>query len=162
MLEQTDPAGADRAVVLRAHEERDERRLGELEFGIFSAALIIDRSGVLQELVETTAAVALGGPHSGARLLAAGHAEFAGGASGFRMDVVLAAGEARPLRYVSWLALAAEDLVLRGGIFVTMRAVGPTWPAASQMLDSLRIIGLAGAQGAAGGRIALPLVRGGR
>ncbi len=161
MLEQTDPAGPDRAVVLRAREEGDEARLvGELEIGIFSAAFIIDRGGVLQELVETTAAVALGGPGSGARLLAAGNCELAAGASGFRMDVVLPPGEPRAPRYVSWLALASDDLALPGGVFVTMRAAGPRWPAGSAMLDSLRISGMAGASAAVGGRLALPLLRG--
>jgi hypothetical protein len=161
MIEQTDPAGPDRAVVLRAREESDDGRLlGELELGIFSAAFIIDRGGVLQELVETAAAVALGGPDSGARLLAAGNCELAAGASGFRMDVVMPAGEPRAPRYVSWLALASDDLALSGGVFVTVRAAGPRWPAASLMLDSLRISGMAGAGVAGGSRLALPLLRG--
>lgn len=164
MLEQTDPAGPDRAVVLRAREEHDGRLLGDLELGIFSATLIIDRTGVLQELVETTAAVALGGPAHTARLLAAGEASFAAGASGFRMDVVVRAGDqgdARPVcPYVTWMALASEDLVLPGGLFITMRSAAPSWPAASHMLDSLRIIGLAGGRAALGSPLALPLIRG--
>jgi len=159
MIEQTDPGGPDRAVVLRAREESEDGRLvGELELGIFS--YIIDRAGVLQELVETAAAVALGGPGSGARLLASGNCELAGGASGFRIDVVLPAGEPRAPRYVSWLALASDDLALPGGVFVTMRAAGPRWAASSVMLDSLRISGLVGASAQAGGRLALPLLRG--
>jgi hypothetical protein len=104
--------------------------------------------------------VALGGPGSGARLLAAGNAEFAGGASGFRMDVVTPPGEPRAPRYVSWLALASDDLALPGGVFVTMRAAGPRWDAATAMLDSLRISGMAGASGSLGARLALPLLRG--
>lgn len=162
MLEQIDPAGPERAVVLRAHQEGDDgRRLGELELGVFSASLIIDRAGVLQELVETTAG--LGG--SGHKLIGAGNASFAAGASGYRMDVVMTApGEQAEARsacpYVTWLALASEDLVLPGGLFATVRSATPSWEAGSHMLDSLRISGLVGARVALGSPFALPLVRG--
>ena len=165
MLEQIDPAGPERAVVLRAHQQGDDgRRLGELELGVFSASLIIDRAGVLQELVETTAGVALGGPAAG-KLIGSGNATFAAGATGYRMDVVMTAAgeqaEARPAcPYVTWLALASEDLVLPGGLFVTVRSATPSWAAGSHMLDSLRISGLAGARAAYGSPFALPLVRG--
>lgn len=156
MLERTDPSGPDRAVVLRAHERSDEgRTIGELELGVFSASFIIDRAGVLQELVEATAAQA---PAAG-KLLGAGNAFFAGGASGYRMDVVVTEGRP-PCPYVTWIALASDDLVLPGGLFATIRSAGPSWPAASQMLDSLRIIGLAGARAPLGSPLALPLVRG--
>jgi hypothetical protein len=161
MLEQIDPAGPDRAVVLRAHQRGDDgRRLGELELGVFSASLIIDRAGVLQELVETTAGLSPGG-----KLIGAGNASFAAGASGYRMDVVMTApgeqAEARPAcPYVTWLALASEDLVLPGGLFATIRSATPSWAAGSHMLDSLRISGLAGARSALGSPFALPLVRG--
>jgi hypothetical protein len=166
MIEQIDPAGPDRAVVLRAHQRSDEgRMLGELELGVFSASFIIDRDGVLKELVEATAALALGGPATG-KLLGAGEAAFAAGASGYRMDVVMigAGGgeaDARPAcPYVTWLALASGDLVLPGGLFITLRSAAPTWPAATAMFDSLRISGLAGARSPYGGPISLPLVRG--
>jgi hypothetical protein len=163
MLEQIDPAGPDRAVVLRAHERSDEGRiLGELELGVFSASFIIDRAGVLQELVETSAGLALGGP-AASRLLGAGEAAFAAGASGYRMDVVMTAvgEEARPAcPYATWLALASDDLVLPGGLFATIRSAAPTWLAATAMLDSLRISGLAGARSPLGSPLSLPLVRG--
>ena len=166
MIEQIDPAGPDRAVVLRAHQRSDEGRMqGELELGVFSASFIIDRAGVLRELVETAAALALGGPVAG-KLLGAGEASFAAGASGYRMDVVMmgaggGAGEARTVcPYLTWLALAPGDLVLPGGLFVTIRSAAPTWPAASAMLDTLRISGLAGARSPLGPPISLPLVRG--
>lgn len=165
MFERIDPAGPDRAVVLRAHQRSDEgRTVGELELGIFSASFIIDRGGVLKELVEATAGLALGGPAAG-KLLGAGEASFAAGASGYRMDVVLTAGgeaaEARPAcPYVTWIALASDDLVLPGGLFATIRSATPSWPAASQLLDSLRISGLAGARAPLGSPLALPLVRG--
>lgn len=164
MLEQIDPAGPDRAVVLRAHQHSEDGRLvGDLELGIFSAALLIDRRGVLRELVEVTAALAPGAPAT-SRLLGAGDASFAAGASGYRMDVVLTAtdpGEPRPAcPYVTWLALASDDLVLPGGLFATIRSAAPTWAAAGQMLDSLRVSGLAGAYASPGARLALPLVRG--
>lgn len=165
MIEQIDPAGPDRAVVLRAHQRSDDgRMLGELELGVFSASFIIDREGVLKELVEATASLASGGP--GPKLLGAGEAAFAAGASGYRMDVVMigASGgeaDARPAcPYLTWLALASGDLVLPGGLFLTIRSAAPTWPAASAMLDSLRISGLAGARSPYGGPISLPLVRG--
>jgi len=163
MLEQTDPAGLDRAVVLRAHQERDGRRIGEVEVGIFSAALIIDRDGVLKELVEATAAVALGGGAASGKLVGAGIAAFESGAGGYRMDVVMTGveNEARPAcPYVSWLALVSADLALPGGLFLTIRSAAPSWPAASHMLDSLRISGLVGARAPYGSGFALPLVRG--
>lgn len=164
MLEQIDPAGPDRAVVLRAHQRGDDGRLvGELELGIFSAALVIDRRGVLRELVETTRAVSPGAP-AASRLLGAGEASFAAGVSGYRMDVVVVSGdegESRPAcPYLTWLALASDDLVLPGGLFATIRSAAPSWAAGSQILDTLRISGLAGAYAPPGARLALPLVRG--
>lgn len=149
-------------MVLRAFERSEGRTIGELEVGIFSAGLIIDRSGVLEELVTATAGHLLSGPAVG-KLLGSGSVSFAG-ASGHRMDVVLSAdeqGEARPAcPYVTWLALASDDLAVPGGVFVTIRTAGPTWGAAVHMLDSLRIGGLRGARAPAGPRMALPLIRG--
>jgi hypothetical protein len=163
MLEQTDPDDPDRGVVLRAHEQIDGRRVGQLELGVFSADLIIDRDGVLEELVTSTAALVLAGPAAG-RLLVAGSVAFAAGASGHRMDVVLSSdeqGQPRPAcPYVTWLALGSDDLALRGGVFATIHSAGPSWDAATRMLDSLRISGLGGNRAAAATRLALPLVRG--
>ena len=111
-LEQTDPAGEGRAVVLRALERDSSSRLiGELELGVFSAGLIIDRMGVLEELVRKTAEEALTGR---VEVLGSGEVSFERGASGYRLDVVLSEPGCP---YVSWIALASADFAVRGGVF---------------------------------------------
>lgn len=115
---------------LRASERRpDGRTVGELEVAVFSAALIIDRDGILEEKARDvtggTAAVRIKLP----------------GASGFRADAVQAA---TPLPYVYVFAMAPHDLGVDGGVLVTVRCATPDWPAADQMLRSLRILTRAG------------------
>jgi len=117
--------------VLTCRELRQDGRLvGELEVGVFSAALIIDRDGILaekareiisREAAEQTQAVAVA-----VRLP---------GASGFRAGAVVRAA----LPYVHVFALAADDGV-DGGVLVTVRCASPDWTAADHILRSLRIV----------------------
>ncbi len=114
---------------LRCSERREDgRTLGELEVEVFSAALIIDRDGILEEkardLVGGTAAVRVSLP----------------GASGFRADGV----QNSALPYVYVFAMAPHDLGVDGGVLVTVRSATPDWPAADHILRSLRILTRAG------------------
>jgi hypothetical protein len=156
------------AAVITCEERGPVGRLvGTIEIGLFSASLIIDRAGVLQDLATTTAAAALAGPARG-RLLGQGEVELSGGASGYRVDAVLQLDEDGRFRpdcpYASWLALAGPDAVARGGVFAVIRSAGPDWRAAAELLDSLEIGG-SGARPTSGGgaasaqRLNLPLVR---
>lgn len=110
---------------------QDGRILGELEIRLFSAALVIDRDGILAEKAcEVLAAEATvrGGPTAVAVALP--------GASGYRADAVVHA--ALPYRYA--FAIAPGDLGVDGGIAVVVRCASPDWPAADHMLRSLRIL----------------------
>ncbi|HYU16871.1 MAG TPA: hypothetical protein VEL05_12385, partial [Candidatus Acidoferrum sp.] len=71
--------------------------------------------------------------------------ELAGGASGYRIDVVLQLDQDGLIRpecpYASWLALAGEDAVVPGGVLAVVRSAGPIWRAAIGLLNSLEILG---------------------
>jgi hypothetical protein len=161
------PAGEGPSAAVLQCEERgpSDRLVGTVEIGLFSASLIIDRAGVLQDLASATAAAALAGPARG-KLLSQGEVELGGGASGYRIDAILQLDEEGRFRpdcpYASWLALAGNDPVARGGVFVVIRSAGPDWRAAAELLDSLEIGGV-GARSTSGGsatlRLNLPLVR---
>jgi len=117
---------------LRCRELRqDGRVVGELEVGVFAAALVIDRDGILaekaREVMDQLASVR-GGATSFAVTLP--------GASGFRSDAVDQA--ALPYAYV--FAIAPPDLGVDGGVLVTIRSASPDWTAADHMLRSLRIL----------------------
>jgi hypothetical protein len=107
------------------------RTRGELEISLFSAALVIDRDGILAEKaceVLSREATVRGGPNAVAVALP--------GASGFRAEAVLNA----PLPYRYAFAIAPPDLGVDGGIAITIRCASPDWPAADHMLRSLRIL----------------------
>jgi hypothetical protein len=111
--------------LLRCTEKADDGRpIGELEVTVFSAALVIDRDGIL----EAKASDNTGGAHAVPVVLP--------GASGYfaeaRDDANL------PYRYV--FAIAPHDLAIDGGLLVTIRSAAPDWPAADRLLQSLRII----------------------
>jgi hypothetical protein len=106
------------------------RTLGEIEISVFSAALIIDRDGVLAEKaceVLGREAMLRGDPIAVAVRLP--------GAAGFRADAVQ--NTALPYRYVFALA---PDEVVDGGVLITIRCASPDWPAADQILRSLRVL----------------------
>ncbi|HEX7842981.1 MAG TPA: hypothetical protein VF469_36160 [Kofleriaceae bacterium] len=106
------------------------RTLGEIEISVFAAALIIDRDGILAEKaceVLGREATLRGEPTAVAVRLP--------GAAGFRADAVQ--NTALPYRYVFALA---PDEVVDGGVLITIRCASPDWPAADQMLRSLRVL----------------------
>jgi hypothetical protein len=126
-------------IVVRCCERRAGKTVGELEIAVFQAALVIDRDGILEEKVrgvveEATAA--------GARVLTPIPVSLPG-ASGYRGDAELVRpmGTQRPaLPYVYVFAMASHDLGVDGGVLVTVRCATPDWPAADQLLRSLRIL----------------------
>jgi len=101
-----------------------EPRVGELEVAVFSAALIIDRDGILA----AKASEAAGGRPVVEISLP--------GASGYRAEAVVDG----PLRYMLVFAIAPDDLGIDGGLLVTIRSARPDWPAAEELLRSLRIL----------------------
>lgn len=136
----------DGETLLRCTQTRDDGRpLGELEVTVFSAALVIDRDGIL----EAKASDNTGGAHAVPVVLP--------GASGYFAET---RGDAQlPYRYV--FAIAPHDLAIDGGVLVTVRSARPDWPAADRALQSLRIItrhGVAPANDVAADAPLLPLV----
>ncbi len=115
----------DGETLVRCTEVRDDGKpLGELDVTVFSAALVIDRDGIL----EAKASDNSGGAHALPVTLP--------GASGYFAE---AKGDAQlPYRYV--FAIAPHDLAVEGGVLVTVRSARPDWPAADRLLQSLRII----------------------
>jgi hypothetical protein len=149
-----DPCGA----VLRGEERRaDGQLVGTVEIGLFPASLLIDRAGALRDAARAWARASLVAP-ARVRLLGEGDIELAGGARGYRIDLLVqldVRGRLRPPRpYRSWFALTGEA-VLTGGVSVQLCSASPTWPAAARLLDSLAIPDAA----PAGARPSLPLVR---
>jgi hypothetical protein len=107
------------------------RTRGELEISLFSAALVIDRDGILAEKareVLAREATVRGGPMAVAVALP--------GASGYRADAVV--NTALPYRYA--FAIAPPDLGVDGGVAIVVRCASLGWPAADHMLRSLRIL----------------------
>jgi len=132
--------------LLRCTEKRDDGKpVGELEVTVFSAALVIDRDGIL----EAKASENTGGAHAVPVVLP--------GASGYFAET---RGDAQlPYRYV--FAIAPHDLAIEGGVLVTVRSARPDWPAAERLLQSLRILtrhGTAPANDVAADAPILPLV----
>jgi hypothetical protein len=107
---------------VRCAETRDGRTVGELEVAPFSAALILDRDGILEEKVRDAAgatAVPIELPN----------------ASGFRAATV-ASSAALPYLYV----FAFAPLGVDGGVMVIVRSEKPAWAAADSILGSLRLL----------------------
>ena len=119
----------DGPVVVRCTEEADGKLIGELDVELFRAALVIDRDGILEAKAESAASLAgrAGGPV----------AITLPGASGFRSEVVRKGA----LPYVRVFAIAGDDLSADGGVLVTMRSAKPDWPAADEVLATLRVLG---------------------
>jgi hypothetical protein len=140
--ERIEVAAGQRGVVFVLVERRvdsDDRVIGRLELGIFTAALIIDRDGVLEQLTSVAAEQVVAS--IGGRVLSASPVELAGGPSGHRTDVTLVPrdGTRAELPCVSYFALAPSELGVRGGVFVTISSVASPWDAGTAMLESLRI-----------------------
>jgi hypothetical protein len=142
----------DGAMLVCREVRQDGRTMGELEVGVFAAALVIDRDGILAEKAR-----------EGLERQARGHGEAIAvavslpGASGFRAEAV----EDTPLPYVSVSAVAPHDLGVDGGLLVTVRSARPDWPAADHILRSLRILtrhGMAAANDEVADAAILPIV----
>ena len=141
-LIRTEPIAPNRATLLVVRERAGDPVIGELELGAFSAALIMDRDGILEQMVAVEADRALAPPASGRRDSVL-PIELSSGTSGYRADVVLLrdrAGVAKPaLPYHAFLALGTPDIV-DAGIFVSVRTAKPEWPALDAMLATLRVV----------------------
>jgi hypothetical protein len=144
----TEPIAPDRGTLLTCRQvDAKGAPIGVLELGAFSAALIMDRDGILEQMVAVEAERALAAPAAGRRESVL-PVEYDGGASGYRADVVLLrdrAGEVKPrLPYLSFCALGTDDIV-DAGLFVTIRCAHPEWLALDELLSSLRIVRQGGA-----------------
>ena len=112
--------------------------VGELEVSVFHAALLIDRDGILEEKMhEAISSNSKPGAHVEPLLPIA-----LPGVSGYRADIEeRAVGVAKSaLPYVYVFAMAPNDLALDGGLLVVVRSASPAWPAADNILSSLRIL----------------------
>jgi len=125
------PVAAGDAIVRCCEKREDGKTVGELEVSMFKAALIIDRDGILEEKARTIA-------ESCAQGVAGTVAVSLPGASGYRADVEPRGKVALP--YVHVFAMAPHDLGVDGGVVVVVRSAKPEWPAAEQMLGSLRLL----------------------
>ncbi|HEV7554235.1 MAG TPA: hypothetical protein VGO00_02205 [Kofleriaceae bacterium] len=110
--------------MVRWAEVREGRTVGELEVAPFSAALILDRDGILEEKVRgvagATATIPIQLPN----------------ASGFRAATVGASSAPLPYLYV----FAFAPLGVDGGVLVIVRSAQPSWAAADAILGSLRLL----------------------
>jgi hypothetical protein len=139
------PVGSGDALVRCCERRSDGKPVGELEVTVFSAALVIDRDGIL----EAKASDGSGGSPAVPVSLP--------GASGYFAET--RGDPALPYRYV--FAVAPHDLAVDGGVLVTVRSARPEWPAADAVLRSLRILtrhGVAPANDDAEAAPRLPLV----
>lgn len=139
------PADDGDALVRCRERREDGRTVGEIELSVFSAALVIDRDGILEAKASDSGG---GSPAMPVSLP---------GASGYFTESRGDAG--LPYRYV--FAIAPHDLAIDGGVLVTVRSARPEWPAADAILRSLRIItrhGVAPANDDAEAAAALPLL----
>ncbi|MEO7094236.1 MAG: hypothetical protein ABI175_13355 [Polyangiales bacterium] len=126
------PIGAG-ASVLRCREHKDGRTVGELEVSMFAAALLIDRDGILEEKAREAAESS-----AEAASVAGTFAISLPGASGYRADVEPSRKFGLP--YIHVFAMAPHDLGIQGGVIVTVRSAQPEWPAAQEILGSLRLL----------------------
>lgn len=109
----------------------DGRAVGELQVGLFAAALVIDRDGLLAEkAIEGMQRLAT------LRRAVVPMPVALPGASGFRVAAVHGA----PLPYLYSFAIAPPDLGVDGGVLIMIRAAAPEWEAANHVLRSLRIV----------------------
>jgi hypothetical protein len=140
---------AETATVVRCCERDGDKTVGELEVELFTAALIIDRDGILAEKADRLT------EDSGGRAHPAVAVELPG-VRGFRASAERGRDVELPYLYV--LAIAGSD-VGNGGVLITIRSAQPTWPAADSILRTLRLLDRRGAvQPANDGELALPLV----
>jgi hypothetical protein len=140
--------------VVRAHERRDGRTIGELEVEVFKAALVIDREGILEEKAHLAADAERGRVTPPVRVSLPG-------ASGYRAEVQLVRATGAPgpeLPYVYVFAVAPHDLGVDGGVLITVRCAAPDWPAADSLLRTLRVLGRHGTTANDDAPPSLPLI----
>jgi hypothetical protein len=118
-------------MVVRCSEEQDGQLVGELAVEVFRAALVIDRDGILEEKAHDAADAEHGRVTPPVPVTLPG-------ASGFRAEVVRGKQQ---LPYVYFFAVAPDDLGVDGGVLVTVRSASPNWPAANEILRTLRVLG---------------------
>lgn len=138
--------------ILRCRERRaDGKTVGELEVEVFSAALIIDRDGILEEKARDVA------EDTAHTRVSATVAVSLPGATGYRADVELRGAVRPPLPYLHVFAFAPPDGI-DGGVLVTVRSATPDWAAAEVILGSLRILSRHGVTPANDDGDAVPLL----
>jgi hypothetical protein len=119
------------ATVVVCSEEQNGELVGELAVEVFRAALVIDRDGILEEKAHDAADAEHGRATPPVPVTLPG-------ASGFRAEVVRGKQQ---LPYVYLFAVAPDDLGVDGGVLVTVRSASPDWPAANEILRTLRVLG---------------------
>jgi len=129
------PVPAGEAVVRCCERREDGKPIGELEVSMFKAALIIDRDGILEEKARTVAETCAPADSDVGGTVAISLP----GASGYRADIE-PRRNSTDLPYVHVFAMAPHDLGVDGGVVVVVRSAKPEWPAAEQMLGSLRFL----------------------
>lgn len=129
-------------MLVEALERRtnDGKLVGSMEIAAFSAALVIDRDGVLQEVVAAGTEKLLAPPARG-RVVSLGPIEYAA-AGGFRADLVIThdAGGIPELPHASVISLAPHDFTVSAGLYIVVRSVTSDWEAATAMLESLTFL----------------------
>ena len=123
--------GSGAQIVHCLERRADGKPVGELEVRVFSAPLIIDRDGILEERARDAA------ERTAQHAVAGTFAIELPGASGYRADAEVRGGV--PLPYVHVFAMAATDGV-DGGLLITVRSATPDWPAAEAILGSLKLL----------------------
>ena len=123
--------------IVRARERRvDGAPIGELEVSTFTASLLIDRDGVLEEkarmLAETAAPNAVVDSCDPVSLASI---------SGYRVEAYVRARERPPLPYIHVLVVAPDDLRINGGVVITARSQRLDWAAGDAIIASLKILG---------------------
>jgi hypothetical protein len=159
-LELENPAAIDLepiatgATVVRAHEQRDGKKVGELEVEVFKAALVIDRDGILEQKAHQAVGDERGRVTPPVPVTLSG-------ASGYRAEVVRvpALGAPRPeLPYTYVFAIAPDDLGADGGVLITVRSATAEWPAADSILRTLKVLGRRMTTANDGEAFALPII----
>jgi hypothetical protein len=117
------------------------RRIGELKISIINQQLIMDRSGVLHELVGNAAAELVHAPAAGQVDEQVRHLEIG---EAYCADVVLsvdAEGRRPPLLpYATVMAIGHTDFMLPAALFVLVRSAESRWEAAEEIIGSLTFL----------------------
>jgi hypothetical protein len=109
-----------------------ERIIGEIEIQLLSPGMIMDRDGVLTEIVETTLAKVAG-------------------ARSRPMPITLESGEGwcatasvgpavGPYPYITVMALGYPDLMVPAALLVVMRAINDPWDGGRAIVESLELV----------------------